>query len=371
MERTELTFVIDREHGGMTVHAYARRAAGLSLHMLRSVKFKEPGIRVNGVRVTTGTLLKEGDRLVIPMPEKESGQRIEPFPGPVDILWENEDLVLVNKAAGRVVHPCHGHYGDTLLNHLLWHYEQLGEHPVLGPVGRLDKDTSGLLFVSKNTWAAAEMDRLRREGALSRYYLALTEGWLGRPGESGTVSAPIAGTEGVLNHYEVSEKGRPCVTHYRVLAHGGRPWTAVLLKLETGRTHQIRVHMAHLGHPLLGDPIYGSSCSEYPASGKVSLTGASDERLPAMDTSDDGIPAVETSDAYAPDLDTSDRDASGIDRAALHSLMICLPGGSFTAPLPEDFLAVTGPEMQQITDRAVCEIRQNLFRKRPLADALE
>lgn len=256
----QLCFMIEEQQDGMTVNAFARNVAGLSRGFLRSIKFRENGIRLNDVRVTTRAVLHQGDSLIFTMDYDEKSQQLVPTEGDVNILFENEDLVLVNKAAGVVVHPCHGHFEDTLLNHLAWHYREKQESHLLCPVGRLDKDTSGLILVARNKYAARCMELEREDGQLSRIYLALTEGFFDEDEKSGIINRPIARVQDVFNRYEVNDNGRPSRTAYKVLGQGevdGHKVSAVMLKLETGRTHQIRVHMSDCGHPLIGDPIYG------------------------------------------------------------------------------------------------------------------
>jgi 23S rRNA pseudouridine1911/1915/1917 synthase len=174
-------------------------------------------------------------------------------------------MLVVNKPAGLVVHPSHGHYQDSLANILVYHYEQLGQNLVVRPVGRLDKDTSGLLIIAKHAAAAAAFDQQRKNGTLQRTYLALVEG---RPSPaSGTIQAPLGRREDSLILRQVRPDGERAVTDYEVLQSWypsvctDPAYSLVRLRLHTGRTHQIRVHMAYLGHPLLGDPFYGTEGS--------------------------------------------------------------------------------------------------------------
>ena len=255
----QLSYIIEPEAEGLSVNAYARNIAGLSRAFLRSVKFRENGILINGQRVTTRGVLHTGDCLVFNMPNDRT-QKIVPAEGPVSIVFENEDIALVNKPAGLVIHPCHGHYSDTLLSYLAWHYRLLPEQPLLCPIGRLDKDTSGLILVAKNKYAAQQLEGQRASHTLSRVYLALTEGHWSNQSKSGLIDRPIEKVPDCFNRYQVSDAGRPSRTEYEVLSEfsqEGTPFSLVRLKLQTGRTHQIRVHMASLSHPLLGDSIYG------------------------------------------------------------------------------------------------------------------
>ena len=255
----QLSYIIEPEAEGLSVNAYARNIAGLSRAFLRSVKFRENGILINSQRVTTRGVLHTGDCLVFNMPNDRT-QKIVPAEGPVSIAFENEDIVLVNKPAGLVIHPCHGPYSDTLLSYLAWHYRLLPEQPLLCPIGRLDKDTSGLILVAKNKYAAQQLEGQRASHTLSRVYLALTEGHWSNQSKSGLINRPIEKVPDCFNRYQVSDAGRPSRTEYEVLSEfsqAGTPFSLVRLKLQTGRTHQIRVHMASLSHPLLGDSIYG------------------------------------------------------------------------------------------------------------------
>ena len=223
----QLSYIIEPEAEGLSVNAYARNIAGLSRAFLRSVKFRENGILINGQRVTTRGVLHTGDCLVFNMPNDRT-QKIVPAEGPVSIAFENADIVLVNKPAGLVIHPCHGHYSDTLLSYLAWHYRLLPGQ--------------------------------RASHTLSRVYLALTEGHWSNQSKSGLIDRPIEKVPDCFNRYQVSDAGRPSRTEYEVLSEfsqEGTPFSLVRLKLQTGRTHQIRVHMASLSHPLLGDSIYG------------------------------------------------------------------------------------------------------------------
>ena len=255
----QLSYIIEPEAEGLSVNAYARNIAGLSRAFLRSVKFRENGILINGQRVTTRGVLHTGDCLVFNMPNDRT-QKIVPAEGPVSIAFENADIVLVNKPAGLVIHPCHGHYSDTLLSYLAWHYRLLPEQPLLCPIGRLDKDTSGLILIAKNKYAAQQLERQRANHTLSRVYLALAEGHWTNQSKSGLIDRPIEKVPECFNRYQVADTGRPSRTEYKVLSeftYEETPFSLVRLKLQTGRTHQIRVHMASLSHPLLGDSIYG------------------------------------------------------------------------------------------------------------------
>ncbi len=176
---------------------------------------------------------------------------------PLDILYEDSDLVVLNKPAGLVVHPAPGHAADTLVNALLHHCSDLqgiGGELRPGIVHRLDKDTSGVLVVAKNEQAVADLVAQFSSHAVQKEYLALVWGALKK--SAGTVELPIGRHPVHRQKMAVTEKGRPAVTHYETLAAGPLA-TLLRVRIETGRTHQIRVHLAHLGHPVVGDAVYG------------------------------------------------------------------------------------------------------------------
>lgn len=220
---------------------------------------RDGGVSVNSVVVKkSGYRVAEGDIVTVMVPGF-APSRAEPESIPLDIVYEDDALVVVNKAAGMVVHPAAGHVRSTLVNALLHHCKGLKqfEDPVRpGIVHRLDKDTSGLMIVAKREDAHALLSRQLAERRVRRGYTGLV--W-GCPAESsGTVDAPIGRHPRHRQRMAVVEadRGRRAVTRFRVrsVMEDG---TLVSLDLETGRTHQIRVHMAHLGHPIIGDPVYG------------------------------------------------------------------------------------------------------------------
>jgi 23S rRNA pseudouridine1911/1915/1917 synthase len=173
---------------------------------------------------------------------------------PLDIVHEDQAILVLNKPAGLVVHPGSGNWTGTLMNALLNHAPQLKQVPRAGIVHRLDKDTSGLMVVAKTLEAQTDLVRQLQARTVSRIYLALVEG---RVAEAGSVDAPIGRHPRERTKMAVVERGKPAVTHFHVLERLPHH-TLVECRLETGRTHQIRVHMQSIGHPLVGDPVYGS-----------------------------------------------------------------------------------------------------------------
>lgn len=217
-----------------------------------------------------GTSIKEGQKIevFIPPPEEVVAQ---PEEIPLDIVYEDEDLLVVNKPKGMVVHPAAGHRGGTLVNALLAHCKDLlaiGDKLRPGIVHRLDKDTSGLLVVAKNEPAFRHLVLQLKERKMKREYLALVHG--SPPREKGTIDAPIGRDPLERKKFTVrlDESGRRAVTHYRILKKLGR-FSLLSLQLETGRTHQIRVHLAYLSCPVVGDPVYGPKRSPFKNMGQL------------------------------------------------------------------------------------------------------
>ena len=214
-------------------------------------------VLLNGVAVRkSNTALSSGAELRCDLPEPEPVGLVA-VDIPLAILYEDADLIVLNKSAGLVVHPAPGHAADTLVNALLHHCSDLqgiGGELRPGIVHRLDKDTSGVLVVAKNEAAVAALVAQFSSHSVRKEYLALVWGALKKP--SGTVELPVGRHPVHRQKMAVTEKGRAAVTHYETLAAG--PLASLLrVRIETGRTHQIRVHLAHLGHPVVGDSTYG------------------------------------------------------------------------------------------------------------------
>ena len=219
---------------------------------------EQGGVTVNGVPAAKNTRLRPGDEICVTVPEPEPVEA-RPEPIPLDIVYEDGDLLVVNKPKDMVVHPAPGHASGTLVNALLAHCGDSlsGINGELRPgiVHRIDKDTSGLLIVAKNDFAHRGLAAQIEAHSFTREYQAVVYGTL--RDDSGTVDAPIGRDPVDRKRMTVTDRhARHAVTHYQVLARY-RGFTHVRLRLETGRTHQIRVHMAYIGHPVAGDPVYG------------------------------------------------------------------------------------------------------------------
>ncbi len=246
---------IDAPLAGQTVDTILRRHLNLSGTVIRRIKWLEDGITVDGTRVTVRHNALEGQTLSVRLTDPEGTEQPVPTPGPLELIYEDEDMVVVNKQPGILIHPSHGHFDDTIGNYLIHHFRENGEGAGFHPVHRLDKGTSGLLIVAKHPHGQEKLKHQLHTGAFRRRYLAVCQG-VPSPA-SGTIDAPIAPVPGSLMAREVNPEGQAARTHYKVLARWGSR-ALVELELDTGRTHQIRVHMAHIGHPLTGDFLYGT-----------------------------------------------------------------------------------------------------------------
>ena len=216
-------------------------------------------VTVNGSVKKTGYKVRTGDRILEEVPEVKALDAV-PQEMQLDIVYEDDDLAVVNKPRGMVVHPAAGHEDGTLVNGLMFHFRDSlsGINGVLRPgiVHRIDKDTSGLLVICKSDAAHLGISRLLETHDIERVSHTVVHGRLPHP--EGTIDAPIGRMKADRKKYTVTEDGRRAVTHFRVLEEFGS-FSYLEIKLETGRTHQIRVHMASIGHPVLGDPLYGPS----------------------------------------------------------------------------------------------------------------
>ncbi len=218
--------------------------------------FKEEKISVNGKVVKQSYLLMPGD--VIEMADRPIiDSKVEKEDIPLDVVYEDADLIVVNKPSGMVVHPAFGHHSGTLVNALMHHCTDLSSiNGVVraGIVHRIDKDTSGLLVACKNDLTHKSISKQLKEKSTTRKYIAIVYGSI--PHNLGRIDAPIGRDPNNRQKNAVVSGGKPAVTHFKVIERL-KDFTVIELTLETGRTHQIRVHMAYIGYPVLGDPLYG------------------------------------------------------------------------------------------------------------------
>ncbi len=224
---------------------------------------KEKLVFVNDKHVKSSYLVKEGDFIKVNLP-KPKELEIIPEDIPIDIIYEDEDIAIINKQQDMVVHPAPGNYNGTLVNALLFHIDNLSSiNGIIRPgiVHRLDKDTSGLLIIAKNDKAHKTLSANLKDRNIKRTYISLVHGILSN--EEGTINAPIGRHGTDRKKMTVTQKNsKEAITHYKVLERYNN-YSLVEINLETGRTHQIRVHMAYINHPVVGDPIYSKGKNEF------------------------------------------------------------------------------------------------------------
>ena len=225
---------------------------------------KDRNITVNGKPTKSSYKIEENDEIAIEVPEVETTE-IKPENIKIDIVYEDSDIAVINKQAGLVVHPAHGHYSGTLVNALLYHIKDLsGINGEIRPgiVHRLDKDTSGLIVIAKNDKVHAALTEMFQEKKIRKTYLAILKGKLNK--SEGKIVTQIGRDKNDRKKMTVIDdaaKGKNAITNYRVISQNNL-FTLVKVNIETGRTHQIRVHMRHLGYPILGDSVYGRKDNE-------------------------------------------------------------------------------------------------------------
>ena len=309
-----MTFLIDEEWAGRTILAFVNGKLKISSSALAALKRDEMGITVDGRHVTVRHVLEAGQLLVLN--ERDSFTNVNDTIAPVDIkldiIFENEDIIVINKPANMPTHPSHNHHYDTVANGIAHIYEQRGEPLVFRPMGRLDKNTSGILVLSKHAISAAFLSYARRNKLVKKGYIAILCGKITSDGSLKTIDNYMKRTQDSVIMRCVTDKddehAMHALTHWRLL-YSDESISVVEAFPQTGRTHQLRVHFASIGHPILGDDIYGTQ-SEH------------------------------------------------IDRHALHAAHLSLPMPytdnqvTFTADIPSDmkaaFLQITGKNIESI-----------------------
>ena len=253
-----LQYKVESEFTGYTIEKYLK-LKGYSHGCIVYLKKTEEGIKRNGVWAYTKDKLSAGDLLETVFLEEDSSETIVAVEMPLDIVYEDEDILVVNKPSDTPIHPSQGNYDNSLANGVKYYYEKQGINFVFRCINRLDRDTTGLVVIAKNmlSGAALNLDMVNRE--IHRTYLAVVKGALP---ENGTIDFPIARKDGSTVERCVDfDRGEHAVTHFECLEQNEK-YSLAKIWLETGRTHQIRVHMNYIGHPLPGDFLYHNDRSE-------------------------------------------------------------------------------------------------------------
>lgn len=254
-----MNYSITEQDDGVCIRQFLRLKLHLSNKMTKYLKYRNNGITVNGEPCTVRRILHTGDVLSLAMEDTESSAHLHAVELPLDILYEDRELVIPSKSAEMPTHPSHGHHDDTVANALAYRYRRQGTPFVFRPINRLDRNTSGLLLIARNKQSAGILSVSMQKGQIQKAYLAILDGEMTEL--QGTVHAPLHRTAESIIVREVcapdAADADDALTEYRVLCRGNGH-TLVLAYPITGRTHQLRVHFAHLSHPITGDELYGT-----------------------------------------------------------------------------------------------------------------
>ena len=251
MMKRILTYTIQEEYDNCTLLSFLK-SMHYSSPVITHLKRTENGILLNGAWGRVRDLIHTDDILTITIVETEGSANIVPSPLPLSIVYEDEDLMIINKSSDMPIHPSQGNYENTLANAVAYYYAQKNEPFVYRCINRLDRDTTGLLILAKHMYSASILSDMVKNRQIHREYLAIASG---KVDKEGVIEAPIGRVDGSTIEREVREDGEYAKTNYKCIKYKNG-YSLVSLKLETGRTHQIRVHMKYIGHPLPGDFLY-------------------------------------------------------------------------------------------------------------------
>lgn len=322
-----ITYIVAPEEDGIQLKTILQTRMGVSRKLLSRLKLTEEGIKLNGQRVYISVLVRSGDVVEIRM-EVETSDDILPQPIPFEILYEDDHLLVINKSAGIIVHPTHGHYTNTLANGVVHYWQSKGLAYRFRAVHRLDQETSGVIAIAKNAYVGQHISQQMLQGTVDKKYVAVVHGV--PEASEGSIDGPIDRDPQEPHRRIVTPTGYPSLTKYKLLESFGDTASRIQLKLETGRTHQIRVHMTSIGCPLIGDQFYQHVAYR-------SEQGYAKEE-PAADQAD-----------TASDKETLERIRAldqSIGRQALHASELSLfhpmlqQQMTFEAPLPPDMMSL-------------------------------